>query len=87
MAYELRNNSGTAFKNRRKEQDSHPDLTGEMMVDNKMYWLNVKIRKDRNGDDWHSIWLSEKKPRDNNTASSQQKTEASQTKIDDDIPF
>jgi len=83
MAYETRNNSGSAFKNNRKTQDSHADLTGEIMVDNKLYWLNIKVRKDRNGNDWHSVWVSEKKPRE----PSAEPVKQNPAPIDDGIPF
>ena len=83
MAYETRNNSGSAFKNNRKTQDTHPDMTGEIMVDNKLYWLNIKVRQDRNGNDWFSVWVSEKKPRENNA----EPAKPNQTPIDDAIPF
>lgn len=83
MAYETRNNSGSAFKNKRKTQDTHPDMTGEIMVDNKLYWLNIKIRQDRNGNDWFSVWVNEKKPIENNT----EPAKPNQTPIDDAIPF
>lgn len=83
MAYETRNNSGSAFKNNRKTQDTHPDMTGEIMVDNKLYWLNIKIRQDRNGNDWFSVWVNEKKPRDNAV----EPAKPNQTPIDDAIPF
>lgn len=43
MAYEQRDNSGSVFKNDRKEKANQPDRTGTAMVDGKMYrvsgWL------------------------------------------------
>ena len=38
--WELRDNSGSLFRNERKEQDNHPDMTGEIMVDGKVFWIS-----------------------------------------------
>jgi hypothetical protein len=88
MAYELRNNSGAAFKNRRKTEDNHPDFTGDIMVDNKVYWLNVKSRETKNGEQWMSVWISEKK---NQTKPAIEQTSSKpapqQIDLDDSIPF
>ena len=41
-------NSGTLFKNDRKEKDNHPDYKGQINVDGTEYWLSawVKVSKD-----------------------------------------
>jgi hypothetical protein len=63
MAYEIRNNSGSAFKNRSPRGDKPANLTGSGMVDNKEYWINVWIKQDKNGNDWFSFSFKEKQPR------------------------
>lgn len=80
MAYELRNNSGSMFKNSRKEKDTHADMTGEIMVDGKTYWLNGWRKIDKNGNPWYSVAVREKTPK-------QESSEAKSAPIDDDIPF
>lgn len=55
MAYELKDNSGSAFKNRKKEKDSQPDLTGEAMIDGKIYWVSVWQKLDKNNNPWVSF--------------------------------
>ena len=55
MAYEVRDNSGSLFKNERKDKDTHPDYTGNGMIDGREYWFSAWIKKDRNGKSFMSL--------------------------------
>jgi hypothetical protein len=44
MAYEKRDNSGVLFINDRKEQDNHPDRTGNATIDGVDYWVNGWVK-------------------------------------------
>jgi hypothetical protein len=55
MAYEQRDNSGSLFKNERKEQDTHADYQGSIMVDGKQYWLNAWIKESSKGTKFMSL--------------------------------
>ena len=44
MAYELRDNSGSLFKNDRKESDTHADYNGTVMIDGTTYWINAWVK-------------------------------------------
>ena len=44
MAYEKRDNSGSMFKNDKKEKDSHPDFTGSATIDGTDYWISSWIK-------------------------------------------
>lgn len=54
MAYEQRNNSGSAFPNDRKESENHPDLTGKCMVDGKLYYISTWKKTTKDGRPWES---------------------------------
>lgn len=60
MAYEIRNNSGSAFKNKRKENEKHPDFTGEGLINNVPMWINAWAKKDKNGNAFFSFAFKEK---------------------------
>jgi hypothetical protein len=40
MAYEQKDNSGSIFKNDRKESANHPDAKGSCMIDGVEYWIS-----------------------------------------------
>jgi hypothetical protein len=50
MAYEQKDNSGTLFRNDRKEQEKHPDRKGEALIDGVPYWVAGWIKKGKSGD-------------------------------------
>jgi hypothetical protein len=84
MVYEIRPNSGSAFKNKRRRTETDAAYTGECLIDGKEFWINCRPKKDKNGDTWLSFWFNEKKPR----VQEEQPYEAPAQDIDDDsIPF
>lgn len=86
MAYEKRENSGSAFKNRKKAQESHADYTGECLIDGQEYWINTWVKKDKNGNPWFSHSFRKKQPRAEGQAPT--KTQSKHDiELSDDIPF
>lgn len=49
MAYEQRNNSGSLFKNERKEKETHPDRTGTALIDGVAYYVSGWIKQGSKG--------------------------------------
>ena len=42
-------NSGSLWKNDRKERDSHPDLKGSITVDGSEYWISAWTKTGQKG--------------------------------------
>lgn len=86
MAYEKKENSGSAFKNTRKASETHADYTGDCLIDGQEYWINTWVKKDKNGNPWFSHSFRKKQPRSENQAPA--KTQSKHDiDLDDSIPF
>lgn len=81
--YELRDMSGSAFKNRNKRTDNDAAYTGDCKIDGKEYWINVWVKKDKNDNPWFSYSFREKKPKSDYDSPRQ----PARVEYSDDIPF
>jgi uncharacterized protein (DUF736 family) len=91
MAYEQKDNSGSLFKNDRKESDTHPDYKGSALLNGVDHWLDAWINTDRNGNKYMALKF---KPKDAggahrvaDTARSLPATSAPAATTSDSIPF
>jgi hypothetical protein len=77
-------NRGTLGRNRRKEQDSHPDFTGQLNVDGRDYWLSGWTKEGPTG----KFFSLSVKPKDERPMVPRVPGSASTpVDLDDDIPF
>lgn len=84
MAYETKDMTGSAFRNKRKEMQTHADLTGEAKIFGRDVWVNVWKKQDKNGDTYISMSFREKQPKAEQAAPRQ----ALPASLDDtDMPF
>lgn len=87
MAFEIKDNSGSVFKNDRKEKDTHPDRAGQARIGGVDYWVSGWIKQDRNGNPYMSLAF---KPKDQKAAEPSHAPVARPSlkdEMSDDIPF
>ena len=82
MAYEQRDNTGSLFKNEKKESDKHPDYTGTGMIEGKEYWFSAWIKTSAKGSKFMSLSF---KPKD--FAQKRDPISSGRDDMNDDIPF
>ena len=84
MAYEMKDMSGSLFKNEKREKDTHPNATGSALIDGVEYWVSAWTKDGKSGK-WQSLAFKRKdekpaeKPAVQNRGGFQD--------FDDDIPF
>lgn len=80
MAYEVRDNSGSLFRNDKKRNEKSPEYTGSARIGGVDYWINGWVKEGKNGTRFFSFAFKEKEER---------KTESkpASTGLDDEIPF
>jgi uncharacterized protein (DUF736 family) len=84
MAYEQKDNSGSLFKNDRKERDTHPDYRGSAMIGGEEMWVSAWIKEGRDGKKYMSLSFQ---PKMDVQSTKTVARPAAKTVEDDDIPW
>lgn len=85
MAYEQRDNSGSLFKNDKKESENHPDYNGSAMVNGSEVWMSAWLKTSTSGKKFMSFSF---KPKDQQAAKPVAKSAPkAEPDFDDDMPF
>ncbi|HBY86435.1 MAG TPA: hypothetical protein DEO86_11215 [Colwellia sp.] len=88
MAYEMKDNSGSIFKNKNKTEDWHAPMRGNALIGGVEYWVDAYTNVGTKNDDqerWQGLRF---KPKDNQQATSSNATNNANNEItEDDIPF
>lgn len=94
MAYEQKPNTGSLFKNDRKETESHPDYKGSALIDGLGdCWLDAWINTAKDGSKYMSLKLKPKevmtkqKVQDRRLDGSTIEQHPAPADLDDDVPF
>jgi len=60
MPWETRDNTGSLFRNDRKEEEAHADYRGEARIDGVDYWMNGWLKESAKGTKWMSFSFKRK---------------------------
>lgn len=83
--YEQRDNSGSLFKNERKEKETHADYRGECLIDGVAYYMDAWLKTAESGRKWMSFSF---KPKGNPaTKPAPTKGRTAFDDMDSDVPF
>lgn len=63
MAYEERNNSGTLFRNDRRQNDRQPEYTGTAIINGAQMRISAWVRTSKNGNKFFSLSFDEPQPK------------------------
>ncbi len=55
MTFEVRELSGSLFKNQKREKDSQPNARGDCRIDGVLYEVSAWTKETKNGDKWQSL--------------------------------
>ena len=60
MSYVQKDNSGSLFKNDKRESDNHPKAKGSAQIDGVEYWVSAWTKVTKDGDKWQSLSFQKK---------------------------
>lgn len=87
MAYELRDMSGSLFRNDRKNNDKSPDYQGTVMINGVEMYINAWLKEGNNGR-FFSLAFKPKEQAQTQSRQPERQTKASfNNGFDEDIPF
>ena len=86
MAYEIRPNSGSLFKNE-KQKESHPDYKGSAMINGVEMWMSSWLKTGANGTKFMSFSFQPKEQQQAQPAARAKPAPAAAPEFDDDMPF
>lgn len=89
MAFEQKENSGSLFKNDRREKDTHPHAKGSALIGGVEYWVSAWTKESREGQKYQSLSFTAKNADQTGSFARQEprREPVSQFDDDSDTPF
>jgi hypothetical protein len=82
----MRDNSGSLFKNERREKDTHAHARGTAMIDGVEYYVDAWTNTASNGNKYQSLKFKRKEQR-SEQSSGYRAPEPTADDLDEEIPF
>ena len=88
MSYEQKPDTGSLFKNDKRESDSHPSYKGSAFVGGEHYWVDLWINEAKDGSKWLNLKFRPKEDRAPVPAKEAPKqADRKSLDLDDEVPF
>lgn len=69
MSYEQKENTGSLFKNDKREKETHAHARGSALIDGVEYWIDAWTNETRDGSKYQSLKFKRKEARSGYTGS------------------
>jgi hypothetical protein len=86
MAYEMKPDTGSLFKNDRREKDTHANARGSALIGGVEYWVDAWTNETQSGDKYQSLKFK-RKDAQGGGGTTPRNPPAFDTDLDDDVPF
>lgn len=86
MAYEMKENSGSLFKNDKRESDTHANAKGSALIDGVEYWVDAWTNVSSSGAKYQSLKFKRKDARSVAPIRGVA-TQPTPIDLDDEVPF
>lgn len=86
MAYETKDNTGSLFRNNRKETERHPDYNGSVRIDGHDMWISAWLKESKDGTKYFSLAFKRKDGTSARPAEAVQRVNTA-AELDDEVPF
>lgn len=94
MAYEMKPDSGSLFKNERREKDTHAHAKGTALIGGVEYWVDAWTNEAKDGSKYQSLKFKAKDAQHQGSYGRQEPKRTANPQpadfgrdLDDDVPF
>jgi hypothetical protein len=84
MSYQHKDNTGSLFKNERREKETHAHARGSALIDGVEYYIDAWTNESNDGSKYQSLKFKRK---DQQSGGSQRSRPSFNADLDDDVPF
>lgn len=87
MTYRHKPDSGSLFRNDRREKDTHPHAQGTALIDGVEYYISAWTNTNDSGEKWQGLKFKRKEEKRDDRARRDERRTYPPDDYDDDFPF